>query len=65
LIICPSFVRTLSRYVLSWNGNERITVCAIATPADTMTGTLIALQVTPASCRPTVGLPRECRANSM
>ena len=22
MIICPSFVRTLSRYVLSWNGDE-------------------------------------------
>src|SRR6266550_7542382 len=35
--------------------------------ADTrgMTGTLIALQVTPASCRPTVRVLRECRANSM
>src|SRR5689334_16963235 len=30
-----------------------------------MTGTLIALLVTPASCRPTVRVPRECRANSM
>ena len=30
-----------------------------------LTGTLIAPQVTPASCRPTVQVPRECRANSM